>query len=250
MARRFEAAIRAGNVRLLHEFLAAHGLPTCALSTGDTPLTLAVRSAGKHKAALVQALLDAGADVSGPTWDGDTPLSCAAQVGDLETAKLLVSAGADVRFTGQLPALVVAAREGHDQLVDFFATLAPGQASESFALNGERHFRQRPVLQLALESEKCNVRTVECLITHGAKVDVRSQGRTPLQTAWTTMVVNDFQFNPDIVAALMHAGADAAELDPDVKRVPQSRRSAQFLECWEILRLISGNEADLTKACR
>ena len=85
---------------------------------GVTPLS---EAAGAGNAAIVGALLNAGADAKTLTTpDGETVLMTAARSGDVESVKLLLDHGADVnaqeRYRGQT-ALMWAAGERHPEVV-------------------------------------------------------------------------------------------------------------------------------------
>src|SRR6266446_5844185 len=71
-------------------------------------------------AAMIQLLLDAGADANSADPTGETALMTAARVGDLDSVKVLLDRGAIVDAedpTFQQTALMVAVREGHAEVV-------------------------------------------------------------------------------------------------------------------------------------
>lgn len=100
--------------------------------SGNSLLTLAVQ---KENIVLVRFLLDHRARVRVRNQYGDTPLMLASLRGNLEIAKLLAAAGAEINHPGWTP-LIYAAFEGHAKVVDFLIkqgaqvnALAPNQAT-------------------------------------------------------------------------------------------------------------------------
>jgi ankyrin repeat protein len=86
-----------------------------------TPLLIACKNGN---AAMVKALLDAGADIKATTADGATPLMTAAISGSAETATLLLERGADVNATEaahQQTALMFAASENRAAVITALA---------------------------------------------------------------------------------------------------------------------------------
>jgi ankyrin repeat protein len=134
---------RAGNLEAIQAILSGNGVNVDARETrrGQTALMWAV--AAKH-AAVAKALIDRGADVNArsrvlETFDhlkveyygkdvhypaqagGFTPLLFAARVGDIESARVLLAAGAKVNDSSPEDgtALVIAAASGHEELARF-----------------------------------------------------------------------------------------------------------------------------------
>ena len=67
---------------------------------GVTPLH---EAATIGNAAIVNALLRAGADANAAYGEGETPLMMAARTGSVESVKLLLEAGADVERRREVP---------------------------------------------------------------------------------------------------------------------------------------------------
>ena len=202
-------ASRTGNVDAVRLLLAA-GADVDAVETsrGQTALMWAV-SQGHH--GIISELIAHGADVAahsatrarlmhadstnasqydqGVMWNrgGFTPLLFAARLGDAESAKLLLDAGADVDEpapTGASP-LVVAAHSGQGAVAGFLlergadpnAARAGYTALHAAILRGDR-------------------RLVERLLEHGADPNVRIERGTPIRRA-----SQDWALNPSLVSA-------------------------------------------------
>src|SRR5215831_7824137 len=91
-------------------------------SVGDTRLPDAAMQGDR---AAVQSLLAAKADVNTPQGDGTTALHWAAYREDLEMARLLVKAGADVKAAtriGVMTPLFMAAKTGNAAMVELLVS--------------------------------------------------------------------------------------------------------------------------------
>ena len=147
-------ASKNGNATIIKQLIEAGADPNDALyavNAGETPLMLAARSGQRDAVAVllnagasinvqeqwngqsalmwaaieghgavVETLLERGADLSARSNSGTTPLLFAVRKGSLETVRVLISAGADVnsvRPDGASP-LLVAVINGHEDLVD------------------------------------------------------------------------------------------------------------------------------------
>src|SRR5919201_4225820 len=111
---------------------------TTMIHAAATPAPTAVVDAamqGNHDA--VRALLKDGADVNTAQADGMTALHWAAQKGDVELAKVLLYASANVRATtriGGYTPLLIASRNGDAAMID--ALLAGGADPNNATTNG------------------------------------------------------------------------------------------------------------------
>jgi uncharacterized protein len=189
---------------------------------------------------VVQALLEGGADirarsrtypqivetgnrggsgeVSTVLRGGSTPLLFAARVGDVESAKLLIAAGADVNDAQPdgVSALVAAAHSGHTALA---ALLLDKGADPNAAEGGYT------ALHAAID--RSDLELVRALLRHKANPDVRLAKGTPARRD-----SNDFQLatrligstayllaakfvEVDIMRALAEGGADVQLAMPD-----------------------------------
>src|SRR5215471_15803732 len=87
--------------------------------------------------AAVQTLLKQKADVNGAQGDGSTALHWAAFRDDLETARALLKAGADVNpktRLGEMTPLFIAAKNGNSEMIELL--LGAGAGANSAGSNG------------------------------------------------------------------------------------------------------------------
>ena len=165
---------------------------TLGASAADAQLLQAVRNGD---AAGVRELLGRDADVNVRQGDGATPLHWAAHLDDLETAGLLIRAGAAVDATNDLGAtpLWVAATAGSAAMV---ASLLEARADPNLAPDTGG-------APLMIAARQGNVAAVRSLLAHGADVNVKegAQGQTALMWAVARR-------HPEVVRVLLDAGAD------------------------------------------
>ena len=115
-----DLAARCGRTRLLKTFLRT-GIEINRLQGfgGTAAVTLVMSAAFEGEADTVQALVDAGANVSLSNENGWTALLSASACGHVEAVKALLRAGADANAadkSGDTP-LKVAAKEGHVEVI-------------------------------------------------------------------------------------------------------------------------------------
>ncbi len=230
-------AARTGNADVVGQLLAKGANPNVHAARGQTALMWAV--AQQHPAA-VKLLLAHGADVQARTnvWPelvktdldqashpdyqkwieqgGNTALMFAARVGNLESAKLLVAAGADVddQAAYGISPMVLAAHSDHADVVAFLleAGADPNAAGAGYT-----------ALHAAIL--RGNEAAVKALLEHGADPNARLQAATP-----TRRESGDFFFHntfigatpiwlaarfgePEIMRLLAQHGADPSFVD-------------------------------------
>ncbi len=158
----------------------------------DLRLIDAVRDGDRR---VVRALLEEPVDVNARQPDGATALHWAAYLDDLDTAQLLIAAGAVADASNELGAtpLYLACENGSAALVRML--LAAGATAEAVLPSGET--------ALMTASRTGSIGAVEALLAHGADVQAResTEGQTALMWAVS-------QRHPKVVEALLNAGAD------------------------------------------
>lgn len=136
---------------------------------GDTSSPVA-DAAMDGNATAVRALLQQGADVNAAQGDGMTALHWAARRGDLETARMLLHAGANpgatTRLGGHTP-LLLASRMGHAAVIDVL--IKGGADPKSATANGST--------ALMLASASGSTDAVRILLAGGAEIDATEPSR-------------------------------------------------------------------------
>jgi ankyrin repeat protein len=200
------AASRSGNPDVVEQLLAKGANANARAARGQTALMWAV--AQKH-VGVVKALLARGADLHArsdvwtqvmavfphglPDYNraiphgGDTALLFAARVGDLESAKLLVAAGANVNDADAwgVSAMVLAAHSGFAELVEFLLDKGadPSADAAGFSALHEAIVRR-------------DERIAAALLAHGANPNAPLRTWTP-----TRRSSRDWNFEPPLVGA-------------------------------------------------
>ena len=118
--------------------------------TGLTPLMLSAQC--EDGAAVMQALIDAGAQVDAADSEGHTALLRASEYGRVECVKVLLKAGADTEIAGSryemdledLTPLIVASYVGHHEVVSLLlAASADAKAMDSDAMSASAYAKTR-----------------------------------------------------------------------------------------------------------
>jgi len=199
-------ASRSGAPRVVEQLLAKGADVGARAARGQTALMWAV---SQHHADVVDVLLDHGADphARSDVWTqvmavppharpehnfdvphgGNTALMFAARVGDLASARLLVSAGANVNDTDAwgVSATVLASHSGYVELVEF---LLESGADANVATAGFAALHEAVM--------RGDERMVTALLTHGADPNVVLQTWTPKRRD-----SRDFNFSPSLVGS-------------------------------------------------
>ncbi len=167
-------------------------IATLGASTADAQLIQAVKNGD---ATSVRALLARDADVNARQGDGATALHWATHLNDLETADLLIRAGAALDATNDLGVtpLWVAATGGSAAMVARLLT-ARGDPNIAPDTGGT---------PLMIAARQGNAAAVRSLLAHGADVNTKegAQGQTALMWAVARR-------HPEVVRILLEAGAD------------------------------------------
>ncbi|MCU1385142.1 MAG: hypothetical protein JWL71_3839, partial [Acidobacteria bacterium] len=144
----------------------------------------------------VRSLLKDGADVNTTQADGMTALHWAAQKGDVELAKMLLYASANLQATtriGGYTPLLIASKNGDAPMIDTLATA--GADANATTINGTT-----PLMLAAAAGKPA---AVKALLAHGANVNAREavKGESALTFAAAFG-------RADVIRVLTAAGAD------------------------------------------
>jgi ankyrin repeat protein len=176
-----------------------------ALLTGygtDTRLADAVRSGDKSA---IQTLLAAKVDVNAAQGDGSTALHWAAFNDDLDTARLLLKAGASVKAAtrnGAITPLFMACRNGNAAMIGLL--LDAGADANSATANG--------TTALMMAASSGSAPAVKLLIDRGADMNA-----TDLAHGQTALMFAASLNRADVIKVLMAKGADSKLLSKVTK---------------------------------
>jgi ankyrin repeat protein len=175
---------------------AAAALCVAALLHAATSPSSVVEAAMAGDTPAVRALLKNGADVNTAQGDGMTALHWAALKGNVELARMLVYAGANLRATTRLGGytpLLMASKNGDAAMI---AALLEGGADPNTATtNG--------TTPLMFAAASGNTAAVKTLLDHGADVNAKEKARA--ETALTFAAAYG---RADVIRLLAAAGAD------------------------------------------
>ncbi|MGE5245716.1 MAG: ankyrin repeat domain-containing protein [Betaproteobacteria bacterium] len=186
--------------RRVPQMLGAALAAACCLTAllGATPETSAVADAAmRQEAGSVRALLERGGDVNAAQGDGMTALHWAALHGDADLARMLLSAGANVRAATRIGAytpLHLASRTGADRVI---AALVAAAADVNAATS-------TGATPLMFAAESGSTAAVKALLDAGATVDARDAAAD--ETALMFAAALD---RVDVVRLLLDRGAQA-----------------------------------------
>jgi uncharacterized protein len=182
--------------RMLISTAAIGALYFSTLLHAAAPAASVVDAAMQGNRDAVKALLKDGADVNTAQGDGMTALHWAAQKGDLELAKTLLYAGANVKATtriGGYSPLLIASRNGNAAMIE--TLLAGGADPNSATANG--------TTALMLAAQAGNTSAVQALLDRGADVNAREKVKGE-----TALMIAAAYGRADVVRALTAKGAD------------------------------------------
>src|SRR5215467_1894803 len=169
------------------------GAVSLLTAAGDTSLAEAVKAQDN---AAIRSLLSRRPDVNTPQADGSTALAWAAHWDDLETAGLLIRAGAKVSSANHygVTPLWEACNNRSAAMVKILAE-AGGDASATLPGTGET------VLMRCARTG--NAAGVQSLLTHGAKVNAKENNKGQTALMWALE-----ERHPDVAQILIEYGAD------------------------------------------
>ena len=197
------------------------------VSAADAPLADAAERLDR---ASVGALLERGVDVNQVQIDGMTALHWAAYLDDLEMAKLLVNAKADVKTSNRfgVTPLSLACTNGNESIVNLLLdagadpnTTLPG--NETVLMTAARTGRLGPVKALLARGADVNAKEKRGQTAvmwaaaegHAAVVETLVKGgadfSTPLPSGFTPLFFAVREGRADVVRVLLKAGADVNE---------------------------------------
>jgi ankyrin repeat protein len=195
-----------------------------ALSAGlihaASPAASIVDAASQGNRDAVRTFLKDGADVNTSQPDGMTSLHWASQKGDVELAKTLLYAGANVKATtrvGGYTPLLIASKIGNAPMIE---TLAAGGADANAATTSG-------TTALMFASQAGNPEAVKVLIAHGANVNAKEKVKG--ETAITFAAAYG---RADVIRVLAAHGADpnvtTSVMDLAVFNKEEQERFAMF----------------------
>ena len=191
---------------------------TLALSAASSDLRV-LEAAQRSDAQAVRSLLVEKADVNAAAGDGMTALHWAAYKDDLETAQLLLQAGASVKAAtrnGAMTPLILASKNGNAVMIA--ALLKAGADANTATTDG--------MTALMAAAVSGQVEAAKVLVDHGANVNAReaSHGQTALMFAAAenrgAMISFLAAHAADLIATTGVIRLEAAKLDDDGNPIP------------------------------
>ncbi|MEO8049711.1 MAG: ankyrin repeat domain-containing protein [Acidobacteriota bacterium] len=165
----------------------------CLVAAGpEARLADAAKASDK---AAIRALIDKHADVNVPQVDGTTALHWAVYQDDLETADLLVQAGANVKAANRygITPLTLACTNGNGKVVKLL--LKAGADPNTTLVGGET--------ALMTAARAGNLESVNALLSAGADVRAKENQKGETALMWAAA-----EGHVDVVEALIESGAD------------------------------------------
>jgi uncharacterized protein len=206
--------------RTLISMIAAGALCFPALMHAASPATSVVDAAMQGNRDAVKALLKDGADVNTAQGDGMTALHWAVQKGDLELARILLYAGANVKATtriGGYSPLLIASRTGNAALIE--TLIASGADPNSATTNG--------TTALMFAAQAGNAAGVKALLDRGGDVNAKEKVKGE-----TALMIAAAYGRADVIRTLTAHGADVNAttnvMDLALFNKEEQERLAQF----------------------
>lgn len=243
------------NLCLTRSSTAAVEVSTLLLDLGVQPDVDSICHAIEAQApsALIQRLIEAGADVNAYGSEGDLPLVLACERGDLRLANVLIAAGADPHATpahgGRGTLLVTCGFQSISALEEFEqSALAELLLSLGVEVDGSYWYGRTP-LHAAIEAS--NIELVIVLLDHGAAHSiVNSDEQTPLDVAAeygrldavqlllnvgaTSGIRNKTCFDGAIAAGLRKSNTEVVKL---LRRAADTPENEAAQRLWELTQI-------------
>ena len=172
----------------------AFGLATAALAAAENDERLVEAVKSRDRAA-ARALVDERVDVNAPQADGATPLHWAAHWDDLETAELLIAAGARVDAANDYGVAPLALASTNGSLAMVERLLGAGADPNAAAEHG--------AASLMFAARTGNLDVIDALLAAGAEVDVPDAAHGQTALMWAASAGHT-----DALRRLIAAGAD------------------------------------------
>ncbi len=199
--------------------------PLCRLSARVASESSVADAAMQGGREAVRSLLKQGADVNAAQGDGMTALHWAARHGDVELARTLVYAGANLKATtrlGGLTPLLMASQIGDSAVIEVL--LKAGADAKTATTNG--------TTPLMFAAASGRVEAVKLLLAHGADINAKESARGE-----TALMFAAAYGHVDAIQALVAGGADVKVTTKviDVKTLTNAEEEA-FLRAQQAQR--------------
>jgi ankyrin repeat protein len=179
--------------------------PSLAAQKSSLGRTALATACSKGHTAIVELLLDAGADETGRDTEGRTSLHSASQNGHVEIVKLLLGKGADVAAASKdgWTSLDSASENGHVEVVKLL--LGKGADVAAAGKDGLTH----GWTSLHSASQNGHVEIVKLLLGKGASVAAANKD------GWTSLHLASQNGHVEVIQLLLDKGADVAAANKD-----------------------------------